>query len=590
MRPFAQGLPSVVALALWAATTTSSPTPSAGVDCRSTPCTRLTWGSCEGRGFNTWNNTDLVCSSLEVPLDYTSTSSNKTLTLELARMPARTQPARGSIQLNFGGPGAPSRENLALLGDLLLDVSGGEFDLVVFDPRGTGNTLPFNCYGDARDDPERYIKAMLLRETGNASDASAGRLWAAGRVSADDCKKHMGETGEFVGTSFVARDIVKVAEALGGKDAGRVRFWGFSYGSVLGTVLAAMFPDRIESMVLDGLVNTHEYFNGWDTSLFDDTDAVLAGVFESCFYRANHAEEPYPCPFATEYPSPAAAQEAFLAFLDNDLRYNPIAAGPYLIEYSAVKWDVFSSLYVPPAWRFLLEDMHALMKRNVTALLEGEEDYDWSAARALGDYKRRAEEGTYVDDRTTGIRCADKLAGLRLASLEEAAPALARVHAKSRFAGELLLPFINRCAHWGMPAKEHVNPLQVGGPPLKTRNRILLIGNSYDPVTPISSAFNVSLGLKGSVVLRHNGYGHLSMIEPSLCTAKAVLEYFNNGTLPEPGTVCEPENPILPGPRWEGPGVVRRSARHGDEDASLLQAWQKAGEILMGRLGRGLLG
>jgi hypothetical protein len=47
------------------------------------------------------------CGTLEVPLDYTNESSSETITLELVKWPAATQPApRGSILLNFGGPGA----------------------------------------------------------------------------------------------------------------------------------------------------------------------------------------------------------------------------------------------------------------------------------------------------------------------------------------------------------------------------------------------------------------------------------------------------------------------------------------------------
>lgn len=34
---------------------------------------------------------------------------------------------------------------------------------------------------------------------------------------------------------------------------------------------------------------------------------------------------------------------------------------------------------------------------------------------------------------------------------------------------------------------------------------------------------------------------HASIAQPSLCTALAIRDYFVNGTLPEPGTVCEPD-------------------------------------------------
>jgi len=34
---------------------------------------------------------------------------------------------------------------------------------------------------------------------------------------------------------------------------------GFSYGTTLGATVAAMFPDRIDKMILDGVQNPHEY-------------------------------------------------------------------------------------------------------------------------------------------------------------------------------------------------------------------------------------------------------------------------------------------------------------------------------------------
>jgi pimeloyl-ACP methyl ester carboxylesterase len=37
---------------------------------------------------------------------------------------------------------------------------------------------------------------------------------------------------------------------------------GISYGTTLGATVASMFPDRIDKMVLDGVQNPHEYYNG----------------------------------------------------------------------------------------------------------------------------------------------------------------------------------------------------------------------------------------------------------------------------------------------------------------------------------------
>lgn len=34
-----------------------------------------------------------------------------------------------------------------------------------------------------------------------------------------------------------------------------------SYGTALGATLAAMFPDRMNRVVLDGVLNPHEYYD-----------------------------------------------------------------------------------------------------------------------------------------------------------------------------------------------------------------------------------------------------------------------------------------------------------------------------------------
>jgi pimeloyl-ACP methyl ester carboxylesterase len=35
---------------------------------------------------------------------------------------------------------------------------------------------------------------------------------------------------------------------------------GFSYGTTLGATLAAMFPDKIDKLLIDGVQNPHEYY------------------------------------------------------------------------------------------------------------------------------------------------------------------------------------------------------------------------------------------------------------------------------------------------------------------------------------------
>lgn len=76
----------------------------------------VTWGACE---FPVPANSTILCGNLTVPLDYTDPLSNDTLRLELAKVPASKAPYRGSILINFGGPGGESRKTLSSAADQL---------------------------------------------------------------------------------------------------------------------------------------------------------------------------------------------------------------------------------------------------------------------------------------------------------------------------------------------------------------------------------------------------------------------------------------------------------------------------------------
>jgi hypothetical protein len=69
---------------------------------------------------------------------------------------------------------------------------------------------------------------------------------------------------------------------------------------------------------------------------------------------------------------------------------------------------------------------------------------------------------------------------------------------------------------------------------------LLFIGNTADPVTPLSNAKKSSAMHEGSVVLTQNTPGHCSGPNvPSTCTWGVIRRFYNDGELPPSGKVCE---------------------------------------------------
>lgn len=95
---------------------------------------------------------------------------------------------------------------------------------------------------------------------------------------AENCYQDAGDIGDIIGTAFVARDMMQIVDAL--NEDGLLRYWGvfqipaticlqllilftgFSYGTILGATVAAMFPDRMDKVIIDGVVNAPEYYAG----------------------------------------------------------------------------------------------------------------------------------------------------------------------------------------------------------------------------------------------------------------------------------------------------------------------------------------
>ncbi|WP_338899994.1 alpha/beta hydrolase [Streptomyces sp. TG1A-60] len=196
---------------------------------------KIKWSRCEGMEVPE----DLRCGKVTVPLDYARPEAG-TLDLAMARYRA-TGDARGSLLLNFGGPGGPGVPELAYGGEEFMGLTDG-YDLVSFDPRGVGRSSPVSC-GDGTDEA---LEATDDGDVANDPQTALKQL----RLAAAACRKHSGPVLPHIGTLNASHDLDVMRAALGDE---KLNYLGFSYGTRLGAVYAARFPEKVGRMALDGV-------------------------------------------------------------------------------------------------------------------------------------------------------------------------------------------------------------------------------------------------------------------------------------------------------------------------------------------------
>ncbi|KAG6807571.1 hypothetical protein H0H93_001440, partial [Arthromyces matolae] len=80
---------------------------------------------------------------------------------------------------------------------------------------------------------------------------------------------------------------------------------------------------------------------------------------------------------------------------------------------------------------------------------------------------------------------------------------------------------------------------------------ILVVGNTADPVTPLWAAKKTAKGFPSAVVLTQDSPGHCSLAAPSVCTQIHIRNYFINGRLPPPNTICPVIGRPFPTPAYD---------------------------------------
>ncbi|KAJ7123175.1 Alpha/Beta hydrolase protein [Mycena epipterygia] len=357
------------------------------------PTEELIWTDCYS---------DNQCARLKVPLDYShpDTGSAAIAMIRIhSIVPHDSDSYRGPILINPGGPGSSGLNTIMKAGGLLSTIVGPEFDIIGFDPRGIGRSTPHVSFYENRAEREIWstssngINAISM----NASSDMLARTWARVVIEGQLAGERDDGSLRFMNTDHTARDMLKIVQAHGLE---KLQYWGFSYGSVLGATFASMFPENVGRLVIDGVVDSENYFaTEWSNNLVD-TDKVWTSFVRGCV-----AAGPEGCAFF----SPTAAEISDKM----DKIYASVRARPIhvrtnisfgVVDYSMVRRAVFKSLYVPHA-RFpsLAQALADLSMGNGTALFKILEKTPFECSCDSSEYP----VDVFEEDAGAAVRCND---------------------------------------------------------------------------------------------------------------------------------------------------------------------------------------
>ncbi|MEP6884487.1 MAG: alpha/beta hydrolase [Gammaproteobacteria bacterium] len=430
-------------------------------------------------------NTDYTgyCGAIERAFDPSGVVKGKiTVGFEYYPRTDLTRPRLGTILPQEGGPGYSStgtRDYYLSLFDALRD----RRDVLIVDKRGTG-------LSDSVDCPDLQTGSTNL----DAVAACAGQL---------------GNKAWFYGTAYAVNDIVAVMDAL---DVDVADFYGDSYGTFVGQVLAGLYPDRLRSIILDSAYPVRAP----DAWFATDWAAAWSGINLSCARS----------PGCSSLGGTATSR---MQQVVNYLRLHPIKGNapdgngdpqPTTLDISALIYLIDSAGYGPPIYRDLDAAARAwLDSKDSLPLLRLVSEVNTASVSDPIDYSYGLAEA---------VTCTDypmlyDLTSSRAQRNRQFANALqdARIHRPDLFApftldegidSQVYITPLDSCLPWPVPPKS----LSPGAPgaPLPPSARFaavptLVLSGDLDSITSVIDANETTAQFPNAVHVVVPNLGHV---------------------------------------------------------------------------------
>jgi pimeloyl-ACP methyl ester carboxylesterase len=472
----------------------------------------IEWSACEGKDSP---EAPFECGFVTVPLDYRN-AKGKTLDIALVRIPASEGKSKGIILTNPGGPGGSGFDFIVDSGrELVTDLGVEKFDLVGFDTRGVDRSNGLKCISDKERDQALYVDYT----PDNAKEKSIFKKVDKWNVA---CAKKYGNALLNYSTEFIARDMDLIRAGMGFR---KLNYLGISFGTYLGGVYATLFPDKVESMVLDAAFDPQG-----DTP--EQEKITQAEGFEKAFknWIAWCKIEANECEFNS-----SDIRAAWVALNDKLDKKSLIATDGREVNANVMEEATSQALYSDSWWFTLSSALHQ------AELGRGDE------LQRLADFSnQRKEDGTYlsITDSFPIIGCASGFFAQRIddskalvKKLKEISPTFYRNAEPEDYEEK-------NCDD----AFNNQNILTVK---FSSNAPIVVVGGKNDPATPFrwSEEMTANMG-ESAVLVTYTGEGH-GQVSNSRCVANIAGLVFTKKQAPKQGKVCKPDVPVAQPTWWE---------------------------------------
>jgi pimeloyl-ACP methyl ester carboxylesterase len=460
------------------------------------PSQRVAWNSCYESAKK------LECARVAVPLNWQRPDAGEIELAVIRHRASRPRERIGSLFFNWGGPGVAGVPKVRDMAAELDAMGRGRFDVVSWDPRGTGGSDHIVCFNTAQSRKNFWGRDWSIPTT----TAESIRYLPKTVEFVKRCTLLSGELLAHISTADTVRDLDYLRQLVGDS---QLNYRGVSYGTFIGQTYANMFPRRIRTMVLDGVVDPIGFTNGTAENIAKSiAEADL--VFDKFQSLCQSAGRPR-CDLAGNGPVAPRVRRLLAR-----LRHAPIGK----LTYGDALIVLWLGLGAPKQWPELATDLDKAARGDGSALESSARDVKAFLQPAL--------------DSAVGLQCADKPFPPRPGP-EEWPKTIGELSDVSLISGPvngwlLWAP----CASWLVRSTDrYTGPWNAF-----TKNRILVIGTQFDPNTAYENAVRAASRLGNAVLLTHDGYGHTSDADPSTCVERAISTYFVSRVTPPKGTRC----------------------------------------------------